>query len=58
MYTAFADVVRENGGDVLLDCRVDKIVVDDGKVAGVKAARGDFRAPIVVSNANVSRRAV
>jgi phytoene dehydrogenase-like protein len=53
MYTAFADVVNENGGQVMLNARVEKITVEDGRVTGVSTSRGHLSAPIVVSNAGI-----
>jgi all-trans-retinol 13,14-reductase len=52
----FAETLRkyieEHGGGVLLRHRVDKILVEDNKVVGVKCGDKVFRAPIVVANAN------
>jgi len=38
---------------VILNARVEKIRVEDGKVTGVSTAQGDFGASIVVSNAGI-----
>ena len=52
----FADALKSTiekcGGTVLLRHRVEKILVEGGKVRGVKAAGKTFRVPIVVANAN------
>lgn len=48
-----AESVERNGGRVLLKARVERILVEGGKVAGVITVRGAFRAPIVVSNAGL-----
>ncbi len=52
----FADclkkVIESYGGKVLLRHKVDKIVVEDNQVKGVKVGDKVFRAPIVVANAN------
>jgi len=44
--------IENHGGRVLLRCRVDEILVEDGRVRGVRAGGKVFRAPIVVANAN------
>ncbi len=52
----FAETLRrfieDHGGRVLLRHRVDEILVEDGRVRGVRAGGRVFRAPIVVANAN------
>lgn len=49
-------VVEEHGGRVLLRTPVRRIRVEDGRVAGVELATGEFhRARAVVSNADVRR---
>jgi len=52
-----ADVmVREfekNGGKIIRRIKVDKILVKDGAVTGVKTAKGTFKAPVVVSSAGI-----
>ena len=45
-------LIEDHGGRVLLGCRVDEILVEDGGVRGVRAGGKVFRAPIVVANAN------
>jgi phytoene dehydrogenase-like protein len=53
---AFADVIKEKGGEFYLNAVVDKIDVENGRVVGVSGmdtkyeSRFKFRAPIVVSN--------
>jgi prolycopene isomerase len=42
----------ENGGQVLLNSRVDKIVVEDGKAVGVEVDGERIRASSVISNAD------
>ncbi|RSN67748.1 FAD-dependent oxidoreductase [Candidatus Korarchaeum cryptofilum] len=49
---ALAEFIREHGGQVLVNRRVDKIVVRDGRAIGVIAGGNLIRAPIIVSNAN------
>ena len=59
---ACLDSLRENGGTVLMHTRVNRIVVDNGKVVGIEVTGKDgaanegaqqFRAPIVISNAGI-----
>ena len=42
---------EKNGGTLIRNNRVEKILVEDGAVTGVVTAEGTFRAPIVVSSA-------
>jgi all-trans-retinol 13,14-reductase len=58
------DLIRRHGGRVLLDCEVDRILIRDGAVDGVRLGPGpagtsppveQLRAPIVVSNADLKR---
>merc|ERR1719376_1489268 len=47
-------VVEEGGGAVLAGVKVDKVLVEDGEVFGVRVAKFDgmeIRAPVVISNA-------
>lgn len=53
MYEAMAEVVRANGGDILLRTKVERIAVKNGRVSGVFTDKGGFRTPIVVSNAGI-----
>lgn len=49
-----ARVVRSHGGEVRLRTRVEKILVADGRVRGVRVESGEtISAPIVVSNADI-----
>ena len=52
----FAETLRRfiggHGGRVMPSCRVDKILVKDGRVRGVRAGEKVFKAPIIVANAN------
>jgi all-trans-retinol 13,14-reductase len=45
-------VIKSYGGEVLVNHKVDKILIEDKKVKGVKVGDKTFRSPIVVSNAN------
>jgi phytoene dehydrogenase-like protein len=50
---AFAEAVEENGGKVVTRAKVERIMVEQGRVVGVVTNKGSFRAPIVVSNAGI-----
>ena len=45
--------LEKNGGTLIRNNRVEKILVEDGAVRGVQTAQGTFRAPIVVSSAGL-----
>jgi phytoene dehydrogenase-like protein len=53
MAESLAGSVQKNGGEVLTITRVEKILINDGKVTGVATAKGEFKAPVVVSNAGI-----
>ena len=46
------EFIESHGSKVLVRHRVDEILVEKGKVRGVKVGNEVFRAPIVVANAN------
>jgi len=46
------DFIERHGGRVLTRHRVDKIMVENGEVKGVKVGGKIFKSPIVVANAN------
>ncbi len=46
------DFIEYNGGKVLTKHRVDKILVENGEVKGVRVGNKVFKSPIVVANAN------
>lgn len=48
-----AEYVEEHGGTFLTGSRVHKIIIEDGRAVGVWTDSGEFRAPIVVSNAGI-----
>ena len=48
-----AEVVVERGGVFLSSTRVQRIVVNEGRVIGVDTASARLRAPVVISNAGV-----
>ncbi len=50
---ALVEVIKENGGEVRLNTRVDKILIHDGKAVGVRTKGGkEIYADYVISNAN------
>jgi prolycopene isomerase len=50
---ALAEVIQNNGGEILLNSLVTKIVIKDGKAAAVRTQDGqEFKCGYVVSNAN------
>lgn len=49
----FAEAVEAYGGKTIMRCRVEKVHVEDGRVTGVTTDKGEFKAPIVVSNAGI-----
>ena len=48
-----ADALKANGGELRLKSRVEKILIEEGRVAGVATREDVFKAPIVVSNAGI-----
>ena len=51
---ALAEVIRENGGEILLNTLVTKIVMENGVAVAVQTKDGkEFKCRYVVSNANV-----
>ena len=52
----FADslkrIIEENGGSVLTMHKVDRILIENGEVRGVKVGNKIFKSPIIVGNAN------
>jgi phytoene dehydrogenase-like protein len=50
---AFCEAVRRYGSDVMMGTRVHRVIVEDGKVAGIETDKGEFKAPIVISNAGL-----
>jgi len=50
----FADIICEYGGDVKLNKSVDSILIDKGRVLGIKLKSGEeFKSRAVVSNAGI-----
>ncbi len=56
-FGALTDVMlrefEKNGGDIVRNAKVEKILVEDGAVRGVVSTRGTFTAPVVVSSAGL-----
>lgn len=44
---------EKNGGTLRRNAKVEKILVEDGAVAGVVTPKGTFKAPVVVSSAGI-----
>ena len=53
MAEAYCEAVRRYGSDVMMGTRVHRVIVEDGKVAGIETDKGQFKAPIVISNAGL-----
>jgi len=49
----FAEAVEVFGGKTMMRSRVEKINIENGRVAGVSTDKETFRAPIVISNAGI-----
>lgn len=50
---AFASALDSYGGKAMMRTRVERINVDKGRVTGVMTDKGNFEAPVVVSNAGI-----
>ena len=48
---ALMQAARQKGACLVQDCQVTGILVEGGKVSGVKSSQGDFSAPVVVNAA-------
>ncbi|MBI4515709.1 MAG: NAD(P)/FAD-dependent oxidoreductase [Deltaproteobacteria bacterium] len=44
---------ENNGGELIRNTKVEKIMVEDGAVTGVVTTKGTFKAPVVVSSAGI-----
>jgi phytoene dehydrogenase-like protein len=50
------DALRAYGGELRTQVRVERILVEDGRVVGVRLTSGEeIKAPVVVSNADIKR---
>ena len=56
--TSFVRAARAKGAVVKSDCAVDGLIVDGGKVAGLRTDQGEIRAPMVVCAIGPWTRAV
>jgi phytoene dehydrogenase-like protein len=53
---SMVQAIEENGGEVRLRSKVQRIIIEDGKAVGVELAKGErFRAPTILSNADAKR---
>ncbi|MCC7077219.1 MAG: NAD(P)/FAD-dependent oxidoreductase [Acidimicrobiia bacterium] len=50
---AAAAYVEAHGGTFLTKTRVERVIVEDGRAVGIETDAGEFRAPVVVSNAGI-----
>jgi prolycopene isomerase len=50
---AAAEYIQEHGGTYVPKTRVEEVIVEDGRVAGVLTADAEYRAPVVISNAGI-----
>ena len=48
-----AKAIKANGGEIQTKTRVEKIKTQDGRATGVVTDKGDFNAPIVISDAGI-----
>ncbi len=58
LFETFAAAFKRDGGDLKLNTRVERIIVEDGQVKGVYTSKGAFYAPIVISNAGIQPTAL
>ena len=51
--TAFDKIIRDNHGDIMYNTRIDKILVEDGRVKGVVTDKGEtIKTEHIISNAS------
>jgi len=53
LYEVLGNAVKAKGGEVLTRTRVESITVLDDQVTGVATKEGEFKAPIVISDAGI-----
>ncbi len=58
LYQTFAKAFKRDGGDLRLNTRVERIIVENGQAKGVITNKGTFYSPIVVSNAGIQPTAL
>ncbi|RMF12617.1 MAG: FAD-dependent oxidoreductase, partial [Candidatus Dadabacteria bacterium] len=49
---------EELGGTLIKNCKVDHIIVEDGRAVGIQTRHGEFRAPVVISSAGIQPTAL
>jgi len=50
------DVIRSHEGEVRMRAKTERILVEDGRACGVRLTSGEeFRAPVIISNADLKR---
>ncbi|MFF2083208.1 phytoene desaturase family protein [Nocardia sp. NPDC058176] len=56
LVAGFAEVIRGHGGTIRTNAKVERILLENGKVSGVELAGGErITAPVVVSGADIIR---
>ncbi len=51
---ACLEAVRKHNGTVLMGTKIEKIIIEEGKVTGIRTKKGEtFKAPIIISNAGI-----
>lgn len=51
---ACCEAVRRDGGTVLMQTRINKILVEEGRAVGIETKGGDvYKAPLLISNAGI-----
>lgn len=56
LVAGFAEVIRSHGGQIRTNTEVDRVLVEGGKVTGVRLTSGEqIAAPVVVSGADIIR---
>jgi phytoene dehydrogenase-like protein len=53
MLGVIADYIKANGGELKMGTRVGKINITNGRICGIATDKGDFNAPIVVSDVGI-----
>jgi len=52
---AIASGIREKGGSLLTSTEVQQIIIENGRAVGVRTKNSEYRAPIIISNADGRR---
>ncbi|MEE8398112.1 MAG: NAD(P)/FAD-dependent oxidoreductase [Desulfobacterales bacterium] len=53
LFQKYTDAFARLGGDVIMGSKVERILIEEGRVRGIETGEGSFHAPIVVSNAGI-----